>query len=66
MDIQPIKSSQIDGIGYDEISHKLRACFRKEKPRDFLHVPKAVFIAFLHARSKNRFYKRHIADCYYG
>lgn len=64
MNIQPVKSSLIDGVGYDEASHKMRICFREEKPRDFLHVPKDIFAAFLNARSKNRFYRRHIQGCF--
>lgn len=60
----PVKSSKIDVIGYDEDTHKMRVSFRTEKPRDFSHVPKDVFTAFLNARSKSRFYKRHIIDCY--
>jgi hypothetical protein len=62
MNMQPVKSSKIAVIGYDEQSHKMRVCFRKEKARDFLHVPKEIFTAFLNARSKDRFYKRHIED----
>ena len=64
MYMQAVKSSTIDIIGYDENTHKMRVSFLKEKPRDFSHVPKDVFTAFLNARSKYRFYKRHILDCY--
>ena len=62
MQMQPVKSSTIDVIGYDEQTHKLRVSFRKEKSQDFCHVPEHVFTAFINARSKNRFYKRHIQD----
>lgn len=64
MNIQSVNSSLIDGVGYDEDSHSMRVCFREEKPKDFAHVPKEIFAAFLNARSKNRFYKRHIQDCF--
>jgi len=62
MNMQPVKSSKIDVIGYDKESHKMRVSFREEKPKDFCHVPDDIFSAFLNARSKNRFYKRHIED----
>ena len=62
MNMQPVKSDKIDAIGYDEQMLKMRVCFYTEPPRDFLHVPKEIFMLFLNARSKNRFYKRHIAD----
>lgn len=60
MQMQPVKSSIIDVIGYDEQTHKMRVSFRKDKCYDFCHVPEHVFIEFLNARSKNRYYKRHI------
>jgi len=64
MKMHPVESSKIDVIGYDEQTHKLRVSFREEKPRDFCHVPKNTFTAFLNARSKNRFFKRNIEDSF--
>lgn len=66
MNVQPVKSSQIEGIGYDECARRMRVCFRNGTLQDFLHVPKDIFTAFVNARSKNRFYKRHIQDCFPG
>jgi len=60
--MQPVRSSKINLIGYDEITHKMRVAFRQNKPAEFCYVPEDVFSAFLHARSKNRFYKRHIQN----
>lgn len=64
MNMQSVKSSKIDVIGYDEETHKMRVSFREGKLRDFCHVPEEIFAAFLNARSKNRFYKRHIEGCF--
>ena len=64
MKSQTVKSSTIELIGYDELTHKLRVCFRQDKPRDFCHVPEKTFRDFINARSKNRFYKRHIQDAF--
>lgn len=64
MKMQAVRSSKIELIGYDENTHKMRVGFREEKPKDFCHVPEDIFTAFLKARSKNRFYKRHIQDCF--
>jgi len=64
MKMHPVESSKIDVICYDEQTHKLRVSFREEKPRDFCHVPKNTFTAFLNARSKNRFFKRNIEDSF--
>lgn len=64
MNMQSVKSSKIDVIGYDEETHKMRVSFHEGKLRDFCHVPEEIFAAFLNARSKNRFYKRHIEGCF--
>jgi len=64
MKMQVVKSSTIDVVGYDEQNHKLRVSFRNDKPLDFCHVPEQTFHAFINARSKNRFYKRHIQGCF--
>jgi hypothetical protein len=64
MRIHAVKSATIDVIGYDEHSHKLRVSFKDDRPRDFCHVPEDTVKAFINARSKNRFFKRHIRDAY--
>ena len=62
MIMQEVKSSLIDIVGYDEQTHKMRVSFRQDKPKEFCHVPEQIFQAFINARSKNRFYRRHIQD----
>lgn len=64
MIMQSVRSETIDVIGYDERTHRLRVSFRNEKPLDFCHVPEEIFRAFLNARSKYRFFKRHIQGCF--
>ncbi|NOR70515.1 MAG: KTSC domain-containing protein [Methylomarinum sp.] len=64
MNMHPVKSSDINMIGYDEQTHKMRVSFRRKKPVDYCYVPEDVFSAFLNARSKNHFYKRHIENDY--
>ncbi|MDX8128562.1 KTSC domain-containing protein [Methylomonas sp. BW4-1] len=64
MQMQSVKSSTIDVIGYDEQTHKLRVSFKDRQAQDFCHVPEHLFAAFLKARSKNRFYKRHFQDLF--
>ncbi len=62
MKMLPVKSSKINLIGYDELTHKMRVSFREKPPVDFCYVPEDIFSAFLNSRSKNRFYKRHIQN----
>ena len=64
MQMKSVKSSTIDVIGYDEHTHKLRVSFKDQQAQDFCHVPEHLFTAFLSARSKNRFYKRHLQIFY--
>ncbi|MGR8931452.1 MAG: KTSC domain-containing protein [Gammaproteobacteria bacterium] len=62
MKMQAVRSSTIDVVGYDELTHKMRVCFRCERPKEFCHVPEDIFYGFVNARSKNRYYKRHILN----
>ncbi|WP_371927343.1 KTSC domain-containing protein [Methylomonas subterranea] len=64
MQMQKVRSSTIEDVGYDEHTHTMRVSFRHDMPREFCHVPEQTFKAFLNARSKNRFYKRHIQDAF--
>lgn len=64
MEMQPVKSDTIATIGYDEQTHMLRVGFKHEKTREFCHVPEQTYKAFINARSKNRFYRRHIQNSF--
>lgn len=64
MKMLAVRSSTIDVVGYDEQTHKMRVAFRDQQAKEFCHVPEQTFNAFINARSKNRFYKRHIQDAY--
>ncbi len=64
MKMHPVKSSTIDVVGYDEHTHKLRVAFKHDRPADFCHVPEQIFQAFINARSKERFFKRHILGAF--
>ena len=60
MKMHPVKSSKIDVICYDEQTHKLQVSFRKEKPRDFCHVPPCVRIVVAsNFKKKIKFEIRH-------
>ena len=43
MNMHPVKSSEINMIGYDEQTHKMRVSFRRKKPIDYCYVPNDVF-----------------------
>ncbi len=64
MRMQAIKSSTIDVVGYDEQTHKMRVTFKDQPAQDFCHVPEQLYNQFLNARSKSRFYKRHLKNAF--
>lgn len=64
MKTHPVKSSTIDIVCYDEQTHKLRVGFKHQQPVEFCHVPEVIFQAFINARSKSRFFKRHILNAF--
>ncbi len=43
MNMHPVKSSEINMIGYDEQTHKMRVSFRRKKSIDYCYVPNDVF-----------------------
>lgn len=64
MQMQAVKSSTIEVVGYDKDSRKMRVAFKDRPVQEFCHVPEQLFSEFLKARSKNRFYKRHLQNLF--
>jgi hypothetical protein len=64
--MQPVDSTAISAVGYDEASQRLRIVFTQGKGTayDFCLVPQSVFKALVNAVSKGRFYNSTIKDKY--
>jgi KTSC domain len=62
--MQPVDSTAISAVGYDEASQRLRIVFIQGKAYDFCAVPKSVFKALVNAVSKGKFYNNAIKDKY--
>ncbi len=62
--MQPVASTAIAAVGYDEPSQRLRIEFVQGKAYDFCAVPQTVFKALVNAASKGKFYHSTIKDQY--
>lgn len=63
MQIYPVVSTIVTSIGYDESTLALRVQF-KNGIYDYWGVPKHIFLNFLNAPSKGKFYARFIKGHY--
>jgi lysyl-tRNA synthetase class 2 len=61
---EPVSSSMIAAVGYDEDREVLEVEFSSGTVYRYLRVSLAVFEAFLAARSKGRFFNERIKDAY--
>ena len=55
-----VKSSFIDSVGYDELGKRLIVRFNSESIYEYQNVSREVYIAFMEAESKGRFYAKYI------
>jgi hypothetical protein len=62
--MQPVDSTAISAVGYDEASQRLRIVFIQGKAYDFCAVPQSVFKALVNAVSKGKFYNSTIKAKY--
>lgn len=62
--MQPVTSTAIRAVGYDEPSQRLRIEFVQGKAYDFCAVPQTMFKALVNAASKGKFYHNTIKDQY--
>ena len=61
---QPVASSAISSVGYDERSSVLEVEFRSGAVYDYFKVPPRVYRELLKASSKGRFVSRRIRNRY--
>ena len=61
---EPVSSSAIAAIGYDEDREVLEVEFTSGTAYRYLRVSLDVFESFLAARSKGRFFNKRIKDAY--
>jgi hypothetical protein len=62
MQRQPVSSSAISSVGYDERESVLEVEFRSGAVYDYLEVPPKIWAALLAAPSKGRFVSRRVRD----
>ena len=60
----PVKSSAIDAVGYDAENALLHVRFKHTGLYTYRNVPPEVFVEFLAASSKGRFYNQHVKSAF--
>lgn len=64
MKLQPVESSMIQAVGYDEEAEALQVRFNSGQVYEYSGVPKMVFDRLMAAESKGSFMHEAIIDCY--
>jgi hypothetical protein len=60
MEIIPVTSSNIKGIGYDKSSSTLFVVFHSGGTYQYFNVPEHLYLAFINADSKGKFLHQHV------
>lgn len=64
MERQPVSSSTIRSVGYDEISAVLEIEFRSGGIYQYSSMPRSIYLALMAASSKGGYHARHIKRRY--
>ena len=64
MRLDPMESSMVAAVGYDEGLRAMVVLFNSGKAYQYLEVPPEVYQGLLEARSKGRYLLDHIIDHY--
>jgi hypothetical protein len=62
--LEPVESSMIAAVGYDDSLKALVILFNSGKAYQFLEVPPEIFQGLTEARSKGRYLMDHVIDFY--
>jgi hypothetical protein len=62
--ISPVVSSNIAGIGFDKESETLRVEFHNGSAFEYFDVPESLHAEFMQSESKGRFFAQNIKDRY--
>ena len=63
---QPVESSNIRSVGYDEVSRKLEIEFRDGAVYQYAEVPGVVYLEMTRAKSVGKFFIANIRNQYQG
>ena len=64
MQLTAVESSMIHAIGYDKEKRILEVVFNTGRTYQYADVPYEVFVGFLNAESKGRYFLANIRDVY--
>ena len=61
-----VASSAIDWIDYNKSTQELYITFKSGKTYTYYGVPESIYLSFLDASSKGRFFRKNIMDEYFA
>ena len=64
MNVQPVSSTNVSGIGYDAASMTLEVHFNNGSAYQYFDVPQSVFEEFMSAPSKGQYINQFIRNFY--
>jgi len=64
IDIVPVRSSNIAGVGYDEETQMLKVVFKNKTAYFYFDVPKSVHEEFMLAGSKGKYFYSNIRNIF--
>jgi len=64
MEKQSVTFSAKSAVGYDQINHRMKICFKTGKIYDFCNVPRQIYEDLLSASSKGTYYNKNIRGRY--
>ena len=66
MKFEPVTSSYIDAIGYNEDTHELRVQFNSGVTWKYADVPQAVHVSLLLAESTGKYFAKEVKGVFTG
>ncbi|MEG4632771.1 KTSC domain-containing protein [Microcoleus sp. AR_TQ3_B6] len=64
MKLQPVESSMIKAVGYDETTSNLEVVFNSGKTYLYSEVPNNVYLELMDSDSKGSYMRSCVIDCY--
>ncbi len=63
MKLQPVASSLIEAVGYDETTSTLEVVFNSDKTYGYFEVPQTVYLELMASDSKGSYMLSDVIDC---
>lgn len=64
MKLEPVESSMIQAVGYDETTSTLEVVFNSSKTYLYFEVPKTVYLELMESDSKGSYMLSEVINCF--